>query len=57
MQAGLVAAALSVALWSTRRGLATTSSRRTGEIVWALVAVATLVGVSAAVSLGSSRGL
>jgi hypothetical protein len=57
MQAAFVAAALVVALWSARRSLAATSSRRTGEIVWSIVAVATLVSVLAAVNLGGGRGL
>jgi len=57
MQAGLIAAALVVALWSARGALASTTSRRTGEIVWSMVAVIMLVAVSTAVSIGSSRGL
>jgi len=57
MQAGLVAAALIVALWSARGALASAASRRTGEIVWSMVAMIMLVAVSTAVSLGSGRGL
>jgi hypothetical protein len=56
LQAGLATAALLVALWSARRSMASDATPRTGEIVWALVAVAVLVGVSAAVRLGGGHG-
>lgn len=55
MQAAFVAAALLLALWSARRSLRSESSRRTGEIVWSLVAAVLLVAVTAAVHLGAGH--
>ena len=57
MQAGFTAAALVLAFGSVRKAVAAGPSSRTGELVWALVAVVVLIGVSAAVHFGGSRGV
>lgn len=57
IQAGLTAAALVVALRSAQRATATDAAPNTGEIVWSLVAVIVLVGVTVAVHLGGGRGI
>lgn len=56
-QAAFFAAALLLALWSAVRALQNGSARRTGEIVWTLVAAMLLVAVSAAVRLGSGHAV
>jgi hypothetical protein len=55
-QAGLVAAACTLAVWSLWQARRTPSSApKTGESAWTIVAIVTLAGVSAAVLLGNGR--
>lgn len=55
--AGLIAAALVVALFGIRKSVVVPDgSPRTGEIVWSLVALAVLAGVSLAAGLGGPHG-
>jgi len=55
--AGLIAAALAVALFGVRKSFGRAgSSPATGELAWSLVALAVLAGVSLAVGLGGPHG-
>jgi len=55
--AGFAPVAILVALWSAQKGLASGPQHaRTGEIAWSLVAVAVLLGASAAVHVGIGHG-
>lgn len=49
---GSVAAALAAALWSGSHGLLAVDARKTGELIWALVAGATLAAVLLAAYMG-----
>jgi len=55
LQVGLTAAALLVALASARRSFHA-PSRQSGELVWAVVAMAVLAAVSVAVGIGGTHG-
>lgn len=58
----LTPAALLLALWSARKGLASSATApesgefQTGEFTWSMVAVGVLAGVSAAVHVGIGHG-